>query len=223
MRFHRYDGLAIGEVVEALLDRLPASDRPGASVHEHASGSRRAIRPSRASSGSAGSSLRVADIIATLKRLDPSRYSFTADVGDSWFIGLELRTEVFLAAGYYASMGFAVPGALGAGIAEPGTPAFCDRGRRRLPDDGNRAGDHGRSGPEADRAACSTTSATGCSRRSIEQAATMSAEAGTTRPWPAPWVRRRFGSRPLRELRDAMRTGRGGAWRMADRGRDRPG
>ena len=45
-------------------------------------------------------------------------------MGDSWFIGLELRTEVFLAAGYYASMGFAVPGALGAGIA--------DRSRRPL-------------------------------------------------------------------------------------------
>ena len=28
VRHHRYDGLAIGQVVEALLDRLPASDRP---------------------------------------------------------------------------------------------------------------------------------------------------------------------------------------------------
>ena len=62
-------------------------------------------------------SLQVADILAALKRLDPSRYSFTADVGDSWFIALELRTEVFLAAGYYASMGFAGPGRMGAGCA----------------------------------------------------------------------------------------------------------
>src|SRR5262249_56566061 len=37
-----------------------------------------------------------------------------------WFIGLELRADVFVAAGYYSSMGFAVPAALGAGIAEPG-------------------------------------------------------------------------------------------------------
>jgi len=28
VRFHRYDGLAIRQVVEALVDRLPASDRP---------------------------------------------------------------------------------------------------------------------------------------------------------------------------------------------------
>ncbi|HMF38527.1 MAG TPA: hypothetical protein VKF17_17940, partial [Isosphaeraceae bacterium] len=32
--------------------------------------------------------LRVADILAALKRFDPARYSFTADVGDSWFIAL---------------------------------------------------------------------------------------------------------------------------------------
>ena len=63
--------------------------------------------------------LRVAEVIAALKGLDQSRYSFVADVGDSWFIGLELRADVFVAAGYYSSMGFAVPAALGAGIAEP--------------------------------------------------------------------------------------------------------
>ena len=28
VRFHRYDGLAIGQVVEALLERLPPADRP---------------------------------------------------------------------------------------------------------------------------------------------------------------------------------------------------
>ena len=63
--------------------------------------------------------IRVADVIAALHRLDQSRYSLVADVGDSWFISLELRTDVFLAAGYYSSMGFAVPAALGLGIAEP--------------------------------------------------------------------------------------------------------
>ena len=46
-------------------------------------------------------------------------------MGDSWFIALELRTEIFLAAGYYASMGFAAPGALGAGIVEPARRPFA--------------------------------------------------------------------------------------------------
>ena len=124
VRFHRYAGLTISQVVEALLDRLPTSDRP---VPRFDGIPRPALDSnSRQSTGS--DPLRIADIIARLKQLDPSKYSFTADVGDSWFIGLELRTEVFLAAGYYASMGFAVPGALGAGIAEPVTAATGDRG-----------------------------------------------------------------------------------------------
>src|SRR5262249_43556112 len=54
-----------------------------------------------------------------LQSLDQSLYSFVADVGDSWFISLELRADVYIAAGFYSSMGFGVPAALGAGIAEP--------------------------------------------------------------------------------------------------------
>jgi indolepyruvate decarboxylase len=125
VRFHRYDGLAIRQVVEALVERLPASDRPlprfsGSSGLPHPSDSGEGT-----GSGSDTALLRVADILAALKRLDPARFSFTADVGDSWFIALELRTEICLAAGYYASMGFAVPGALGAGIAEPARRPFA--------------------------------------------------------------------------------------------------
>jgi indolepyruvate decarboxylase len=131
VRFHRYDGLAIRQVVEALVERLPASDRliprfSGSSIPQlsteavEISGTRPGVGV-----GPAASRLRVAEILAALKRLDPARYSFTADVGDSWFIALELRTEICLAAGYYASMGFAVPGALGAGIAEPARRPFA--------------------------------------------------------------------------------------------------
>ena len=63
--------------------------------------------------------IRVAEVIDVLKSLDQSKFSFVADVGDSWFISLELRFDVFIAAGYYSSMGFAVPAALGVGIADP--------------------------------------------------------------------------------------------------------
>ena len=63
--------------------------------------------------------IRIDEVIAALKNLDQSKFSFVADVGDSWFISLELRFDVFVAAGYYSSMGFAVPAALGVGIAEP--------------------------------------------------------------------------------------------------------
>ena len=128
VRYHRYDGLPMTRVVAALLDRLPPSERPARRFDSDATddypivatpprasrrGRRRASRHIRASIS------RVAEVIAALKSLDQSQYSFVADVGDSWFIGLELRVDVFVAAGYYSSMGFAVPAALGVGIAEP--------------------------------------------------------------------------------------------------------
>jgi indolepyruvate decarboxylase len=125
VRYHRFDGLAIGQVVQTLVDRLPASDRPASVLEGRVpAGAIREERGCESLSGD-GARLHVADIIVQLGRLDPSHYSFTTDVGDCWFIGLELCTEVFLAAGYYASMGFAVPGALGAGIADPSRRPFA--------------------------------------------------------------------------------------------------
>jgi indolepyruvate decarboxylase len=119
VRYHRYLGLPMTEVVAALLDRLPPGDRQMPRFDDPGSGDARLTAPAADSSGSRPGILRVGEVIAVLKGLDQSRYSFVADVGDSWFIGLELRADVFVAAGYYSSMGFAVPAALGAGIAEP--------------------------------------------------------------------------------------------------------
>lgn len=63
--------------------------------------------------------LTTGQLIASLRKLDQKGFSFLADVGDAWFVGLELNVDVFMAPGYYASMGFAVPGAVGAAIASP--------------------------------------------------------------------------------------------------------
>jgi indolepyruvate decarboxylase len=118
VKYHSYDGLPITHVVAALLDRLPPSQRPVRRFDSVVTAEYPIV-----AQGDAGKAsnlvIRVADVIAALQRLDQTQYSFVADVGDSWFISLELRTDVFLAAGYYASMGFAVPAALGLGIAEP--------------------------------------------------------------------------------------------------------
>jgi indolepyruvate decarboxylase len=125
VRFHRYDGLSISRVVEALLERLPPATRtvPQIPPAQHD------LLPGTASVDTAAEGsdrpLRVAEILAALRTLDTARFSFTTDVGDAWFLALELRTEVFLAAGYYASMGFGVPGALGAGIADPSRRPFA--------------------------------------------------------------------------------------------------
>jgi indolepyruvate decarboxylase len=59
-------------------------------------------------------------IIAVLNRVAGGRpISYTADVGDALFASVDLETDMFLGPGYYASMGFAVPAAVGAGLAEP--------------------------------------------------------------------------------------------------------
>ncbi|PWB79973.1 MAG: thiamine pyrophosphate-binding protein [Candidatus Methylomirabilota bacterium] len=60
-------------------------------------------------------------IIAVLNRVAAGRPVFyAADVGDALFASVELETDMFLGPGYYSSMGFAVPAAIGAGLAEPG-------------------------------------------------------------------------------------------------------
>ncbi len=110
VRHHRYDRVPIDRVVAALA-ALPPDVRRPVPRFDHGP-------ESSPVAAEAGPALKVADIIDSLLGLDQSKYSFVADVGDCWFIGLELRADVFLAPGYYASMGFGVPGALGAGVAD---------------------------------------------------------------------------------------------------------
>jgi indolepyruvate decarboxylase len=117
VRHHRYDRVPIDRVVGALAD-LPPDDRRPVPQFSHSS-------ETNPVSVQSDSSLKVAEIIASLLGLDQSKYSFVADVGDCWFIGLELRADVFLAPGYYASMGFGIPGALGAGVADPTRRPFA--------------------------------------------------------------------------------------------------
>jgi indolepyruvate decarboxylase len=123
VRFHRYDGLRMTQVVAALLERLPQSTRLVPRFDLGAENPVVTPPLSPVAAADAGSAekkvIRIAEVIAALRTLDQSRYSFVTDVGDSWFIGLELRADVFVAAGYYSSMGFGVPAALGAGIADP--------------------------------------------------------------------------------------------------------
>ncbi len=111
---HRYDNIPFAILIAELARHLPEKTRQFASTPARCEGTL------RIGSGP----LHTADVIAHVRALDQSKYSFVADVGDAWFIGLELRTDVFLAPGYYATMGFAVPGALGAALAQPNRRPF---------------------------------------------------------------------------------------------------
>ncbi len=133
VRYHHYDGLPMTRVVATLLERVKPKRQPAQVFDANATDDYPIIAstPESIVKGGTGPTLgaslppspsaviRVAEVIDVLKSLDQSKFSFVADVGDSWFISLELRFDVFIAAGYYSSMGFAVPAALGVGIADP--------------------------------------------------------------------------------------------------------
>jgi indolepyruvate decarboxylase len=112
---HRYSHVPMTAMVTALAEQPPARPRPALRIERPAT--------PRRSAGTDGP-LSTDSLVAALRGVDASRYSFLADIGDAWFIGLELEADVFLAAGAYATMGFAVPGGLGAAIAEPGRRPF---------------------------------------------------------------------------------------------------
>jgi indolepyruvate decarboxylase len=66
-------------------------------------------------------------LFARLNRMIDEKMTVIADIGDSLFgaadLSMSRRTE-FISPAYYTSMGFAVPAALGAGMASPGTRAL---------------------------------------------------------------------------------------------------
>ena len=80
-----------------------------------------------------------ARLFARLDRMLDAKTIVIADIGDSLFGAADLtmsrRTE-FISPAYYTSMGFAVPAAVGAGIASPGSrPLVIVGDGRFLPDD----------------------------------------------------------------------------------------
>ncbi len=103
---HRYEGVGLGEVLPALLEsgEVPRGEFRNEFAREEL--------PRE------GSSL-IMRIIAALSDLNDKLYAFITDSGDCLFGSVELNAELILNPGYYASMGFGVPAALGAALAAP--------------------------------------------------------------------------------------------------------
>jgi len=59
-------------------------------------------------------------VMSELSRFGAKKVAFTIDAGDCLFACARLNANVIINPGYYASMGFAVPAALGTGLAAPG-------------------------------------------------------------------------------------------------------
>lgn len=113
--YHRYDGLhfqtVIHELLEAVSSKLAPTMRFSVPVIERESLTGVKNRKE----------LTVASMIESLNDLLEGNddYSVVTDTGDCMYAGMSLKTDIFLSPGYYVSMGFGVPAAIGAQLAMP--------------------------------------------------------------------------------------------------------
>jgi indolepyruvate decarboxylase len=129
--FHSYTDVALRDFVRVLLEQKPRSRREKVAYHDNlpapprwlaglpSRGKRRddAKAPASARSGTGGV-VRVAEMLQVLNRFLEGRRDFVvvAESGDMLFAGIDVRVAgkaAYFAQGFYASMGFGVPGALG--------------------------------------------------------------------------------------------------------------
>ncbi|OHB89381.1 MAG: hypothetical protein A3C38_02740 [Planctomycetes bacterium RIFCSPHIGHO2_02_FULL_50_42] len=107
---HCYQGINLVDVVEGLLKSKGLKRR---SFEPPKKG------PVKGKKLPAGKRLTVVSIIDELNNFLTNRHLVISDVGDCLFASIELKTDIFIGPAFYASMGFAVPGAIGAQMALP--------------------------------------------------------------------------------------------------------
>jgi indolepyruvate decarboxylase len=105
---HRYDGIGLAEVLPALL-RSPGIESHRLTI----------LRPDQSSLENESHPWGTAAIIEELNQFLTPNHLVIADTGDCLFASVELRADHFIGPGYYASMGLAIPGAIGAQLACP--------------------------------------------------------------------------------------------------------
>jgi len=110
---HTYNGVDLVSMVGSLLEQASQSGR----------GTRRFRVPSipaeQMIAAAGHQELTVAGMIDDLNGMLSERYSIVSDVGDCLYAGMSLRTNIFIAPGYYSSMGFGTPAGIGAQLADP--------------------------------------------------------------------------------------------------------
>lgn len=116
MGHHVYHRLPIAELIEALLQRLPAR-AAGARVPAAAAAGPAADAAMRAPDDAAA--VTPGDIAAAVNALMDAHGAMplACDVGDCLFTALEIRRTALIAPGYYAGMGYGVPAGLGLQVA----------------------------------------------------------------------------------------------------------
>lgn len=107
---HCYQDINLIDVVEGLIKSKGLKKRTFKPLKKGTAGRKRI---------SAGKELTVASVIDVLNDFLTGSHLVISDVGDCLFASIELKTDIFIGPAFYASMGFAVPGAIGAQIALP--------------------------------------------------------------------------------------------------------
>jgi indolepyruvate/phenylpyruvate decarboxylase len=113
--YHVYNGLKLEQVLDQLSETITSKLSP----------TRRFTVPQvekEVIEAPAGSKqLTVAAMISALNEVleNNDQFSVVTDTGDCMYAGMSLETDIFLAPGYYVSMGFGVPAAIGAQLAMP--------------------------------------------------------------------------------------------------------
>jgi indolepyruvate decarboxylase len=77
------------------------------------------IAPQIYDSAPGADALNVGSMLDALNIDVDDQYSIICDVGDCLYAGLSIETDRFIAPGYYSSMGFGVPAAIGVQLADP--------------------------------------------------------------------------------------------------------
>jgi indolepyruvate decarboxylase len=110
--YHSYTGLDLSTLVAELSARTASKLTPTKRFTIPK------IDPEDTSAAKERKELTVLAMIEELNQFISERHIVVSDVGDCLYAGLSLKTNAFIAPGYYSSMGFGVPAAIGAQLAD---------------------------------------------------------------------------------------------------------
>jgi len=129
--YHSYERTDLCAIINELLVRVKSGQLGGKSFNVPV------IEPEKFQRSENSDALSVADMIESLNSMLSDKYSVISDVGDCLYASLSLKTNIFLAPGYYSSMGFGMPAAIGAAVADPSRRPLVLVGDGGFSDDGN--------------------------------------------------------------------------------------
>lgn len=110
---HTYHGVDLRSVVDELISVATSKVKPTIRFTVPS------IEPEIVLPKNGQKELSVASMINDLNDMLSEKFSVVSDVGDCLYAGMSLKTDIFIAPGYYSSMGFGVPAGIGAQIAAP--------------------------------------------------------------------------------------------------------